>query len=155
MSRSPPYRVRPERPSTARPPSGTSSSPCPRVSNRRSEARSAIRTQDLSSPLPLDGESGFRELAVQRDGVSLLGLAALQVSDDDDGKNCGLNRSHEMWVDQVRFNPNMCCHTWLASGGQSGLVRIHCLRAMIGSQSKKIIGETPSRARGQEEGEEL
>ncbi|XP_056283466.1 general transcription factor 3C polypeptide 2 isoform X2 [Pseudoliparis swirei] len=56
---------------------------------------------------------------------------------------------------KVRFNPNMCCHTWLASGGQTGLVRIHCLRAMIGSQSKKIIGETRSQVRGQEAGEEL
>uniref|UniRef100_A0A8C2ZRX1 General transcription factor IIIC, polypeptide 2, beta n=1 Tax=Cyclopterus lumpus TaxID=8103 RepID=A0A8C2ZRX1_CYCLU len=40
---------------------------------------------------------------------------------------------------KVRFNPNMCCHTWLASGGQSGLVRMNCLRAMIGPQSKKIM----------------
>lgn len=34
---------------------------------------------------------------------------------------------------QVRFSPNMCCHTWLASGGRPGLVRLTCLRALIGS----------------------
>ncbi|XP_054473974.1 general transcription factor 3C polypeptide 2 [Anoplopoma fimbria] len=42
---------------------------------------------------------------------------------------------------KVRFNPNLCCHTWLVSGGQSGLVRINCLRAMISSQAKTIISE--------------
>ncbi|KAF3850228.1 hypothetical protein F7725_019947, partial [Dissostichus mawsoni] len=44
-------------------------------------------------------------------------------------------------VHKVRFNPNLCCHTWLVSGGQAGLVRIICLRSMICSQSKKIISE--------------
>ncbi|XP_068565139.1 general transcription factor 3C polypeptide 2 [Cebidichthys violaceus] len=40
---------------------------------------------------------------------------------------------------KVRFNPNMSCHTWLVSGGQSGLVRVNCVRAMNSSQAKKII----------------
>ncbi|XP_068433274.1 general transcription factor 3C polypeptide 2 [Clinocottus analis] len=40
---------------------------------------------------------------------------------------------------KVRFNPNMCCHTWLASGGQSGLVRVNCLRGMITPQAKKTV----------------
>ncbi|KAM6906758.1 general transcription factor 3C polypeptide 2 [Lycodopsis pacificus] len=42
---------------------------------------------------------------------------------------------------KVRFNPNMSCHTWLVSGGQSGLVKINCARAMNSSQAKKIISE--------------
>ncbi|XP_044024943.1 general transcription factor 3C polypeptide 2 [Siniperca chuatsi] len=42
---------------------------------------------------------------------------------------------------KVRFNPNMCCHTWVVSGGQTGLVRLHCLRSMISSQAKKMISE--------------
>ncbi|KAK5852620.1 hypothetical protein PBY51_006472 [Eleginops maclovinus] len=44
-------------------------------------------------------------------------------------------------VHKVRFNPNLCCHTWLVSGGQAGLVRIICLRSMISAQAKKIISE--------------
>lgn len=43
---------------------------------------------------------------------------------------------------QVRFSPNMCSHAWVASAGQSGLVRINCLRAMVSSQTEKIIDET-------------
>ncbi|XP_042359170.1 general transcription factor 3C polypeptide 2 [Plectropomus leopardus] len=42
---------------------------------------------------------------------------------------------------KVRFNPNMCCHTWLAAGGQTGLVRLICLRSMISSHAKKVISE--------------
>ncbi|KAA8582879.1 hypothetical protein FQN60_015425 [Etheostoma spectabile] len=41
----------------------------------------------------------------------------------------------------VRFNPNMCCHTWVVSAGQTGLVRLNCLRTMITSHAKKIISE--------------
>lgn len=32
---------------------------------------------------------------------------------------------------QVRFSPNLCCHTWVVSGGRTGLVRLHCLRGMF------------------------
>lgn len=32
---------------------------------------------------------------------------------------------------QVRFSPNFCCHTWVVSGGRTGLVRLHCLRGMF------------------------
>lgn len=32
---------------------------------------------------------------------------------------------------QVRFSPNMCCYTWLVSGGRTGLVRLNCLKSMI------------------------
>uniref|UniRef100_A0A8D0A1X9 General transcription factor IIIC, polypeptide 2, beta n=1 Tax=Sander lucioperca TaxID=283035 RepID=A0A8D0A1X9_SANLU len=42
---------------------------------------------------------------------------------------------------QVRFNPNMCCHTWVVSAGQTGLVRLNCLRTMISSHAQKIISE--------------
>ncbi|XP_037541591.1 general transcription factor 3C polypeptide 2 [Nematolebias whitei] len=40
---------------------------------------------------------------------------------------------------KVRFNPNMSSHVWLVSGGQSGLVRLHCLRTMITPHVKKMI----------------
>lgn len=39
----------------------------------------------------------------------------------------------------MRFNPNMCCHTWVASAGQTGLVRLNCLRSMISPQLQEII----------------
>ncbi|XP_071386680.1 general transcription factor 3C polypeptide 2 isoform X1 [Centroberyx affinis] len=42
---------------------------------------------------------------------------------------------------KVRFNPNMSCHTWVASGGQAGLVRVHCLRSMNSSQVQKMVSE--------------
>ncbi|XP_039981813.1 general transcription factor 3C polypeptide 2 [Xiphias gladius] len=42
---------------------------------------------------------------------------------------------------KVRFNPNMNCHTWVVSGGQTGLVRLNCLRSMISSHVKNMISE--------------
>ncbi|XP_017290417.1 general transcription factor 3C polypeptide 2 [Kryptolebias marmoratus] len=42
---------------------------------------------------------------------------------------------------KVRFNPNMSSHVWLVSGGQTGLLRLHCLRTMITSRVKKMIGD--------------
>ncbi|XP_059213002.1 general transcription factor 3C polypeptide 2 [Centropristis striata] len=42
---------------------------------------------------------------------------------------------------KIRFNPNMRCHTWLVCGGQTGLVRLICLRTMISSHAQKIISE--------------
>lgn len=42
---------------------------------------------------------------------------------------------------QVRFSPNMSSHVWLVSGGQTGLVRLQCLRTMITPNVKKLIGE--------------
>ncbi|XP_076011034.1 general transcription factor 3C polypeptide 2 [Genypterus blacodes] len=42
---------------------------------------------------------------------------------------------------KVCFNPNMSCHTWLASGGRAGLVRLHCMQSLISSHSKKLIRE--------------
>ncbi|KAM9339283.1 general transcription factor 3C polypeptide 2 [Symphorus nematophorus] len=43
---------------------------------------------------------------------------------------------------KVRFNPNMCCHTWVVGGGQTGLVKLNCLRSMNSSQAKKIISQS-------------
>ncbi|KAM7395967.1 hypothetical protein PAMA_007308 [Pampus argenteus] len=42
---------------------------------------------------------------------------------------------------KVRFSPNMNCHTWVASGGQTGLVRLNCLRSMISCHVKEMINE--------------
>ncbi|XP_070782154.1 general transcription factor 3C polypeptide 2 [Enoplosus armatus] len=42
---------------------------------------------------------------------------------------------------KVRFNPNMCCHTWVVSAGHTGLVRLNCLRSMITCRAKKMISE--------------
>uniref|UniRef100_A0A3Q0QZA7 General transcription factor IIIC, polypeptide 2, beta n=1 Tax=Amphilophus citrinellus TaxID=61819 RepID=A0A3Q0QZA7_AMPCI len=43
---------------------------------------------------------------------------------------------------QVRFNPNMSCHDWVASGGQTGLVRFNCIRTLTNTHLKKMIGES-------------
>uniref|UniRef100_A0A1A8FY35 General transcription factor IIIC, polypeptide 2, beta n=1 Tax=Nothobranchius korthausae TaxID=1143690 RepID=A0A1A8FY35_9TELE len=43
---------------------------------------------------------------------------------------------------KVRFSPNMSSHLWFASGGQTGLVRLHCLRSLFASQCKKMIADT-------------
>ncbi|CAL8318143.1 unnamed protein product [Merluccius merluccius] len=40
---------------------------------------------------------------------------------------------------KVRFNPNMSCHTWVASVGQAGLLRVHCLQNMTSSQITKQL----------------
>ncbi|XP_019108923.1 general transcription factor 3C polypeptide 2 [Larimichthys crocea] len=44
-------------------------------------------------------------------------------------------------IHKVRFNPNMCSHTWVVSAGRTGLVRLNCLRGMITPQVKKIISK--------------
>ncbi|XP_028996592.1 general transcription factor 3C polypeptide 2 isoform X2 [Betta splendens] len=51
---------------------------------------------------------------------------------------------------KVRFNPNMNCHVWVASGGQTGLVKLNCLRGMISSESKKIVGDGRTRVNAQQ-----
>ncbi|CAJ1077908.1 general transcription factor 3C polypeptide 2 [Xyrichtys novacula] len=45
---------------------------------------------------------------------------------------------------KVCFNPNMLCHTWLASGGQSGLVRLNCLSGLTTPETRELIN--PSQA---------
>uniref|UniRef100_A0A3Q2PBJ1 General transcription factor IIIC, polypeptide 2, beta n=1 Tax=Fundulus heteroclitus TaxID=8078 RepID=A0A3Q2PBJ1_FUNHE len=42
---------------------------------------------------------------------------------------------------QARFNPNMSSHVWIASGGQAGLVRLHCARTLITPRVSKLMGE--------------
>ncbi|XP_029352864.1 general transcription factor 3C polypeptide 2 [Echeneis naucrates] len=42
---------------------------------------------------------------------------------------------------KVRFNPNMNSHIWVVSAGQSGLVRLNCLRSMISPHVKTMISE--------------
>ncbi|XP_054828787.1 general transcription factor 3C polypeptide 2, partial [Eublepharis macularius] len=44
-------------------------------------------------------------------------------------------------VHKVRFSPNLDCHSWLVSGGQSGIVRVHCLRALASPPSHKLFLE--------------
>nr|XP_060610786.1 general transcription factor 3C polypeptide 2 isoform X2 [Anolis sagrei ordinatus] len=44
-------------------------------------------------------------------------------------------------VHKVCFSPNLSCHSWLASGGHSGLVRLHCLRALVSPLSHKLQRE--------------
>ncbi|XP_022048403.1 general transcription factor 3C polypeptide 2 [Acanthochromis polyacanthus] len=43
---------------------------------------------------------------------------------------------------KVRFNPNMSCHVWVVSGGQSGLVRLNCLRGLTAPHVKKMVVDT-------------
>ncbi|XP_078506226.1 general transcription factor 3C polypeptide 2 isoform X2 [Lissotriton helveticus] len=44
-------------------------------------------------------------------------------------------------VHKVRFNPNLDAHAWLVSGGQAGLVRVHCMRALSSHVSRKLVME--------------
>lgn len=46
---------------------------------------------------------------------------------------------------KVRFSPNLDCHSWLVSGGQSGLVRLHCLAALASSPSRKLLLDCQAR----------
>ncbi|KAK1805441.1 hypothetical protein P4O66_019756 [Electrophorus voltai] len=43
---------------------------------------------------------------------------------------------------KVRFNPNMGAHGWVLSAGQSGLVRVHCVRGLSGAVMHKLIQES-------------
>lgn len=44
-------------------------------------------------------------------------------------------------VHKVRFNPNLDAHAWLVSGGQAGLVRVHCMRGLSSHVSRKLVME--------------
>ncbi|XP_026527395.1 general transcription factor 3C polypeptide 2 isoform X2 [Notechis scutatus] len=50
-----------------------------------------------------------------------------------------LGRMQLETVHKVRFSPNLDSHTWIASGGQSGLVRLHCVRALVFPRSHKLL----------------
>ncbi|MGH0114708.1 UNVERIFIED_CONTAM: hypothetical protein FKN15_037580, partial [Acipenser sinensis] len=45
-------------------------------------------------------------------------------------------------IHKVRFNPNLDAHGWLLSGGQSGIVRAHCLRGLNSPITSKFIRES-------------
>ncbi|KAG7509092.1 general transcription factor 3C polypeptide 2 [Solea senegalensis] len=45
-------------------------------------------------------------------------------------------------VHKVRFNPNLRCHVWLATGGQTGVVRLNCLKLLLGDRIKEVIGRS-------------
>ncbi|XP_061562893.1 general transcription factor 3C polypeptide 2 [Cololabis saira] len=42
-------------------------------------------------------------------------------------------------IHKVRFNPNLSSHVWLVSGGQPGLLRLHCLRSLISPCINEMI----------------
>uniref|UniRef100_A0A6I8T0S2 General transcription factor 3C polypeptide 2 n=1 Tax=Xenopus tropicalis TaxID=8364 RepID=A0A6I8T0S2_XENTR len=50
-------------------------------------------------------------------------------------------------VHKVRFSPNLDTHAWVASGGHSGLVRIHCIQGLMTSVGQKLIQEKSSQFR--------
>ncbi|MGH0130974.1 UNVERIFIED_CONTAM: hypothetical protein FKN15_071697 [Acipenser sinensis] len=45
-------------------------------------------------------------------------------------------------IHKVRFNPNLDAHGWVLSGGQSGIVRAHCLRGLNSPITSKLIRES-------------
>ncbi|KAJ8009120.1 hypothetical protein DPEC_G00085560 [Dallia pectoralis] len=45
-------------------------------------------------------------------------------------------------INKTRTNPNLCAQSWVLSGGQSGLVRAHCLRAMNSSNINKMVQDS-------------
>uniref|UniRef100_A0A8D0GHC9 General transcription factor 3C polypeptide 2 n=1 Tax=Sphenodon punctatus TaxID=8508 RepID=A0A8D0GHC9_SPHPU len=45
-------------------------------------------------------------------------------------------------VHKVRFSPNLDCCSWLVSGGQSGIVRAHCLRGLASPPGHKLLLES-------------
>ncbi|XP_061126120.1 general transcription factor 3C polypeptide 2 isoform X1 [Syngnathus typhle] len=40
---------------------------------------------------------------------------------------------------KVRLSPNLSCHMWMASGGQAGLVRLHCISGMNNKGVQNLI----------------
>ncbi|KAM6964927.1 general transcription factor 3C polypeptide 2 [Aplochiton taeniatus] len=57
-------------------------------------------------------------------------------------KNLNLDPLPLAAVHKVRFSPNMSSQTWVLSGGQSGLVRAHCLRALTSQHVQKMEKES-------------
>ncbi|NWX17245.1 TF3C2 factor, partial [Aegotheles bennettii] len=46
---------------------------------------------------------------------------------------------------KVRFSPNLDSHGWLASGGQAGIVRAHCLLGLAAGVSRQLLPERRER----------
>ncbi|XP_043931276.1 general transcription factor 3C polypeptide 2 [Protopterus annectens] len=44
-------------------------------------------------------------------------------------------------IHKVRMNPNLDSHGWMLSGGQSGIVRAHCMQSLNTHISRKLIKE--------------
>ncbi|CAH2245311.1 general transcription factor 3C polypeptide 2 [Pelobates cultripes] len=44
-------------------------------------------------------------------------------------------------IHKVRFCPNLDAHTWISSGGHSGLIRLHCVKGLFSSVAEKFIQE--------------
>ncbi|XP_025904926.1 general transcription factor 3C polypeptide 2, partial [Nothoprocta perdicaria] len=44
---------------------------------------------------------------------------------------------------KVRFSPNEDSRGWLLSGGQAGIVRLHCLQGLAGSAGRRPLREAP------------
>ncbi|OCT81605.1 general transcription factor 3C polypeptide 2 [Xenopus laevis] len=50
-------------------------------------------------------------------------------------------------VHKVRFSPNLDTYAWVASGGHSGLLRVHCIQGLMTSVGRKLIQEKSSQFR--------
>ncbi|XP_022103592.1 uncharacterized protein LOC110986205 isoform X2 [Acanthaster planci] len=67
-------------------------------------------------------------------------------SDTDTTSSCdGCNQPMSVAVHRACFNPNLGTHTWILSGGQTGIVRAHSLKAL---QLKTAINKIRNRAGG-------
>ncbi|XP_072000170.1 general transcription factor 3C polypeptide 2-like [Engystomops pustulosus] len=55
--------------------------------------------------------------------------------------NLNMERVQMEAIHKVRFNPNLDSYTWIASGGYSGLVRVHCVQGLVSSLGQKMIQE--------------
>ncbi|XP_063773334.1 general transcription factor 3C polypeptide 2 [Pseudophryne corroboree] len=58
-------------------------------------------------------------------------------------------------VHKVRFSPNLDSYPWVVSGGHSGLVRLHCVRGLVSSIGRKMIGEKSAQFRAMYEHTEM
>ncbi|XP_073191517.1 general transcription factor 3C polypeptide 2-like [Lepidochelys kempii] len=52
-----------------------------------------------------------------------------------------LDRMQLESIHKVRFSPNLDSHGWLVSGGQSGIVRAHCLVGLTSPVGHKLLQE--------------
>uniref|UniRef100_A0A8C8SLN1 General transcription factor 3C polypeptide 2 n=1 Tax=Pelusios castaneus TaxID=367368 RepID=A0A8C8SLN1_9SAUR len=52
-----------------------------------------------------------------------------------------LDRMQLESIHKVRFSPNLDSHGWLVSGGQAGIVRVHCLLGLISPVGRKLLQE--------------
>ncbi|KAG8431514.1 hypothetical protein GDO86_018467 [Hymenochirus boettgeri] len=55
--------------------------------------------------------------------------------------NLNMERVQLEAIHKVRFSPNLDTHNWIASGGHSGLVRVHCVQGLMTAVGRKLIQE--------------